>query len=109
MTFLAPLKFKSYCLEDLSFTEQVKLFSKAKVVIGPHGAGLTNIIWSGSGTSVIELMPKSCLHPDYFQLSRTLGYRYAAVICKAANDKGDITVDFLEFKRCLSDILREQD
>ncbi len=105
MDFLAPLGFKSYCLEDLSFNEQVKLFSKAKVVVGPHGSGLTNIMWSGAGTSVVELLPENRLHPDYFQLSRALGHRYAAVICKAANDKGDTTMNLPEFNRCLNNTL----
>jgi len=107
MDFLAPLGFKSYCLEDLGFNDQVKLFSKAKVVVGPHGSGLTNIVWAGDGASVIELLPENRLHPDYFQLSMALGHRYAAVICKGANEKGDMTVDLAEFKRCLNDVNQE--
>jgi len=109
ISFLVPLGFKSYCLEDLSFNDQVKLFSKAKVVVGPHGSGLTNILWAPENASVIELMPEKHLPPDYFQLSRALGHRYAAVICKAASDKGDITVDLAEFRKCLNSILPAQD
>ena len=29
--------------------EQIKLFQKAKLVVGPHGAGLTNIVWTPPG------------------------------------------------------------
>jgi len=104
MNFLAPLGFKSYCLEDFSFNDQVRIFSKAKIVVGPHGSGLTNIMWLGNGASVIELMPESRLHPDYFQLSRALGLRYTAIICKAAGDDNDITVDLPEFKKYLKNI-----
>jgi hypothetical protein len=38
--------FESYVLVYLSFRDQVKLFSNAKVVIGPHGAGFTYTIFA---------------------------------------------------------------
>ena len=33
-------------LENLSFDEQIYIFSNAKIVIGAHGAGLTNLCFS---------------------------------------------------------------
>jgi hypothetical protein len=101
MSFLAPLGFKSYCLEDLSFSEQVKLFAGAKTIVGPHGSGMTNMVWAHPGASVIELLPENRLHPDYFQLSRALGLSYTAVICKAPAGGSDITVNLAEFRKCL--------
>jgi hypothetical protein len=38
--------FKTYLLEKMSLREQVILFAQAKIVIAPHGAGLTNLIFS---------------------------------------------------------------
>ena len=29
--------------------EQIQLFQQAKLVLGPHGAGLTNLIWTPPG------------------------------------------------------------
>jgi capsular polysaccharide biosynthesis protein len=39
--------FKVVDLEDLSFREQVELFHQAEIVVGPHGAGLNTIMFSG--------------------------------------------------------------
>ena len=40
---------------NLSLLQQVKLFQNAGVVIGPHGAGLTNIMFCNPETKVIEI------------------------------------------------------
>jgi len=39
----------------MSVTDQMKLFRSAKVVVGPHGSGLANLIWLNP-----ELNPKIC-------------------------------------------------
>ena len=33
---------------------QFNLFQNAKIIFGPHGAGLTNMLWAQNGTTVIE-------------------------------------------------------
>jgi len=38
---LATFGFVAYALEEMSFSEQVRLFSQAEMVVAPHGAGLT--------------------------------------------------------------------
>jgi len=43
-------------LEHLPFVEQVRLFSEAAVVAGPHGAGFANMAFAPAGTRLIELM-----------------------------------------------------
>lgn len=40
---------------NLSLLQQVEQFQNAEVVIGPHGAGLTNIMFCNTGTKVIEI------------------------------------------------------
>ena len=42
-------------LSDLHFTDQVKLFNQAECVVGLHGAGFANMIFSGKSTKFIEL------------------------------------------------------
>ena len=37
-----------------SLRDQMALFSQADIIIGPHGAGLANMMWCQDGTSVIE-------------------------------------------------------
>lgn len=52
---LEKLGFVIIDAELLSVAEQISLFAGAKVVIGIHGAGLTNLVFCNSGTKVIEL------------------------------------------------------
>lgn len=49
------LGFNLVYLEDLSLTQQIDLCSKASIIAGFHGAGLANIVWSNSGTKVVEI------------------------------------------------------
>jgi capsular polysaccharide biosynthesis protein len=42
-------------LHEISFKEQVNLFYNAECVVGLHGAGFANLVFSKEGTKVIEL------------------------------------------------------
>src|SRR5690606_5925792 len=55
-------------VEDVPRTvrEQIDLFRHASLIIGPHGAAFTNIIWSPPGTRLFELFGQS-YHPPHFQ------------------------------------------
>jgi hypothetical protein len=46
----------SYNLSELSVVEQIELFNNAELILGPHGANLTNIIFCNPGTIIIELL-----------------------------------------------------
>jgi len=48
---------------EATFAEQVRLFSEAKVVVGPHGAGLTNIAFCPTGAHVLEIV--NSINADY--------------------------------------------
>ncbi|MFM6204990.1 glycosyltransferase family 61 protein, partial [Planktothrix sp.] len=50
---LKSLHFESVVLETLSFSEQVELMATASVVVAPHGAGLSNIVFCQPGTKII--------------------------------------------------------
>ena len=63
---IEPLGFKSYCLAEMSFQSQADLFANAAVVIGAHGAGLSNIAFCRAGTCVIEVFPSADVHSDLF-------------------------------------------
>jgi capsular polysaccharide biosynthesis protein len=81
MEQLASLGFVAYLLEELNVTEQVQLFAQAEFVIAPHGAGLTNIIWS-QNAAIVELFgPLSHVRPDYFQLARANELQYGFLMC----------------------------
>jgi capsular polysaccharide biosynthesis protein len=49
--------FNKIILENFKFEDQVRIFGQAEIVIAPHGAGITNIIFSNENIDLIELVP----------------------------------------------------
>lgn len=50
--------FKRYELSSMSVAEQILLFQQADIIVGEHGAGLTNCLFCKSGTKIIEIFQK---------------------------------------------------
>lgn len=86
--------------EDLSFEEQIKIFSESSHIISPHGAGLSNIIWCNSGTNLIEIFSFDNLHSCYATLALTRNMNYQYLNC--IDDKNSYGIVNL---KQLSDIL----
>ncbi|MFM8719222.1 MAG: hypothetical protein ACKOFH_06780, partial [Chthoniobacterales bacterium] len=53
----------------------------------PHGAGLTNLVWSGAGTKVAELFAKEYINACYWLIADMLGQNYAFAIGKPTMDR----------------------
>jgi hypothetical protein len=94
--------FTAVKLETLSVAAQARLFSEAEVVVSPHGAGLTNLIFCPPGAVVVEIFSPRCVIPAYWGISGERQLRYGYVLGRAlsANVKGhyfsmieDISVD----------------
>jgi len=64
---LDSLGFEQVILENLSFLKQVELMATASVVISPHGAGLSNLVFCQPGTKIIELFTSDYV-PNYYQV-----------------------------------------
>jgi capsular polysaccharide biosynthesis protein len=77
----------------LSFRDQVALFGEADVVIGPHGAGLTNILFAPHTAKVLEIFPANKLKNTYFLLATSLGQTYRPLVGEAGNRKEWFRVD----------------
>ncbi|HEX8463311.1 MAG TPA: glycosyltransferase family 61 protein, partial [Abditibacterium sp.] len=60
--------FESVRLEEMTFQQQVELFYEAEIVVGAHGAGLANVLFSPR-VKVIELQTTNVLL-HYFFLSQ---------------------------------------
>ncbi|MCS7293555.1 MAG: glycosyltransferase family 61 protein, partial [Gloeomargarita sp. SKYBB_i_bin120] len=76
LDYLTRRGYTAYCLEDLSFSEQISLFRNAKYVIGLHGAGLTNIAWCEPGGRVLEIFPDVPRRDCYWILANQVGLDY---------------------------------
>lgn len=81
MEVLNDRGFRAYRPEELSFAEQVTLFSNAEAIVAPHGSGLMNQMFAAD-TVVVELMGKkqTIRSPatEYFY-AELLGHDYGCV------------------------------
>jgi glycosyltransferase involved in cell wall biosynthesis len=90
MNILSQYGFEIVHCEDLTLKEQGQLFSAVDVVISPHGAGLTNLLFSMPGTKVLEIFPDSLINTHYWSLSEALNHEYAYLCGKAVpNNKSE--------------------
>lgn len=104
--------FETVYLEEMDFAAQVRLFSGARMVIGRHGAGLSNVLFMQPRTRLIEVQRKlfgdrsewgrvtrSYLYQScYPRLAMIGGIRYGTLICDTADpprklDTDDVVVD----------------
>lgn len=109
---LLEMGFQVCRLEQMPFEEQVRLFRNAELVVGPHGAGFTNLIFSKPGTRVVEILSKGYERRCYWTLSAELGhdYRFYLGSPKFPERKGepDIEVDFDVYGRSLNKFLNNK-
>jgi capsular polysaccharide biosynthesis protein len=63
-------------IEELSLVEQVRLFHHAELVVAPHGAGLSNLMFCNAGTRVLEIFEPSVVRLCYWSISDTFRLEY---------------------------------
>ncbi|MEG4322807.1 MULTISPECIES: tetratricopeptide repeat protein [unclassified Microcoleus] len=74
--FLSGFGFVPVLLESMTLNEQIALFARAKVIIAPHGSGLTNIIFCSPGTKVIELTSPNYIRHYYWAIGQQLNLEH---------------------------------
>ncbi|MEZ0612346.1 DUF563 domain-containing protein [Fibrella sp. WM1] len=106
------------CIADTprSVLEQVAIYRNAEVIVGPHGASFSNIIWCQPGTHLLELFAPT-YYPDFFRnLAQSLGMQYTAYFHGEAHVgkwtrglEDDMYVSIPELKACLNHLLCDSD
>jgi capsular polysaccharide biosynthesis protein len=113
LELISKNNFEEVILEELNFSEQVKLFASSQTVLSIHGAGLSNIIFMKEGTNVIEILKKpynnQSYELDYHILSSEFELNYYALIGVPENindsfDNADLFVNIPELKKMLVEI-----
>ncbi len=92
---LRKLGFVKVILEDLPWLEQVRLFAQAEFIVGMHGAGLGNMVFSSSA-SLVEFFNPLEVRAYFAVMARELDMDYAYVICRpGSEDTGfdDLRID----------------
>ena len=68
--------FKPYVLEQMSYKEQVALFAQAEVILAPHGAGLSGLVYCDPGTKVLECYSPQYVNACFYALANTMKLDY---------------------------------
>jgi hypothetical protein len=102
--FLERAGFITVRLESLSLLEQVRLFASAEFVVGPHGAGLANLLFTPPSARVIELTPNTEMRPFFWMISSKLGHEYAMLPCETdiPSFNGKLRVDIKKLATLLA-------
>ena len=81
--FFEKKGFRFYKLSDLSFYKQIYLFYNAKIIVGPHGAGFSNLVFCKKNTKVFEILPKNESHRNvYKKICKFIKAKHSKVITR---------------------------
>ena len=82
---LEQLSFDLIYPGDLSVKQQIQIFREAEIIVGFHGAGLTNCIFSNPGTHLIEFTPTERDLCYFRELAKTCGLKYKSISVPSAS------------------------
>lgn len=106
---LIPLLFQNgyelHYFEDYDLSQQIEIMSQCKVLMGLHGAGLTNMLFMPAGGKILELRNEHDTHNNcFFSLASALSHDYYYQLNpgdSADTHNVNITVDYEELKKML--------
>ncbi len=75
LSLLEKHGFEVFTLETFSLAEQIALFQQAEVVIGAHGAGFANCIYS-KHIKLLEFFEPSYINICFYRLASAFGFEY---------------------------------
>src|SRR5579863_5525631 len=89
VSLLQKRGFEVAAMETLSVPEQAALMASCEVVIGPHGGGMSNLIFCSPGTKVVEIYSPELVATYFWKLSNQLGLDYYYTIGKGPLGSSD--------------------
>jgi len=67
-------------IEPSSWEDNVHAFASAEIVVGPHGAGLSNVVFCPPGAHLIELIPGDRPYPYFYSAACAAGLHYQPIL-----------------------------
>jgi hypothetical protein len=66
-------------MENYTMCEQFRIFNEAHVIVAQHGAALSNIVFCGPQTIIVEITPELGENNWYLNLAEFCGVKYVKV------------------------------
>ncbi len=94
VALLNSLGFTAVRMDGLTVAEQAAMFAGVEVIIGVHGAALTNLIFAPKGAKVMELFPPGVQEPGMFTAAThsELDYWFVLGDSGRGDQGGDFTI-----------------
>lgn len=73
-------------MEKLALRQQIALMGETAVLAGPHGGGLTNMMFMPTGGNVLELRKGEGPPPCFSNLAAAFGHEWLPFVCEAQDD-----------------------
>ena len=86
---LRELGFETYYLTRYSIYEQAELFNSAKMVVGSHGGGLSNLVFCEPGTPVVEFFPDNYVNHLFYDVCLKCDLPYHYLVCPSEKGSKD--------------------
>jgi hypothetical protein len=88
--------------ENLSIHETRYLFNNAKLVIGSHGAGLSNMVFMNENTYVLEFIPADNFNCCYWHLANLMKLNYMMMPIHNYEGNGSFKVNLRQLEKYIT-------
>ncbi|MAL97649.1 MAG: hypothetical protein CL583_04270 [Alteromonadaceae bacterium] len=102
---LEPLGFERVFMEELSFEAQVQLMRETAVLVAPHGAGLTNMVFCPEGARIVEIADLGFPNPNFYAVASAMGHNYWLVQAESEGDVHPLEKDLRVDPAAVAEIL----
>jgi capsular polysaccharide biosynthesis protein len=100
--FLREFGFEEIFCEEISFEDQVRMFSEAEAIFGPHGAGTINAMFAPEGAALIEAYNPQVWDHAAHRVASICGVKHFHLFAQNASPSFDISINPRTLKRTLA-------
>ena len=107
--YLREIGFEIIQMTELTFLEQVKICAEARVVVGPHGANLSNTVFC-QNAKILEIFSPSYIYKGYWIIANYVGNEYYYLLGKDESGNSpppwrNFEVDMESFKQTIEGMM----
>jgi len=97
--------FEPVVMEQLDLAAQIRLMAETKILLAPHGAGLTNMLFCPADTCILEMADPTYPNPNFYAMASALGHMYACVPACGVGDRHPLRQDLFADEVVLQSVL----